>query len=92
MSFICVVDLFDIFIFKFEWEPFFPNWCVFKLHLQELLHSRCINMGSFTFTKRKLELYDKVTMAVFIIQFHQISEKEKLRERNKTSTHTERHK
>lgn len=49
-------------------------------------------MGIFTFTKRKLELYDKVTMAVFIIQFHQISEKEKLRERNTTSTHTETHK
>lgn len=48
-------------------------------------------MGIFTFTKRNLELYDKVTRAEFIIQFHQISEKEKLRERNTTSAHTERH-
>lgn len=30
-------------------------------------------MGIFTFTKTKLELHDMVTMAVLIMQFHQIS-------------------
>lgn len=45
-------------------------------------------MGIYIFIKTKLELYDKVTMAVLIRQFHQISvEKKNYRKKYNINTY-----